>query len=171
MYVIILIAILLVVAIWMRRTLPNRDDQIFVFASFGDRFFADLMDCILALIVALPFWYLIDKLIFNINFWDLFDETSDKFGIANYIIIILFIYNMTYLVGKYGQSWGRRVFEIKVVDYSGNSIGFWRSLIRNILAISLSSIFYLGFLWILWDKERQAWHDKIMKTYVIVVPK
>ena len=31
----------------------------------------------------------------------------------------------------------------------------------------VSGIFYLGFLWIIWDSRKQAWHDKIMKTYVV----
>ena len=28
-------------------------------------------------------------------------------------------------------------------------------------------ILLLGFLWILWDKDRQGWHDKIAGTLVV----
>jgi len=29
----------------------------------------------------------------------------------------------------------------------------------------------LGFLWIVWDPERQAWHDRVAGTYVVKVPR
>jgi uncharacterized RDD family membrane protein YckC len=32
-----------------------------------------------------------------------------------------------------------------------------------------SNILYLGFLWMLWDGDRQTWHDKIAGTVVIKV--
>jgi uncharacterized RDD family membrane protein YckC len=25
----------------------------------------------------------------------------------------------------------------------------------------------LGYLWMLWDAEKQTWHDKVAKTYVV----
>jgi len=27
----------------------------------------------------------------------------------------------------------------------------------------------LGFLWVIWDAQKQGWHDKIAKTYVVHV--
>ena len=32
-------------------------------------------------------------------------------------------------------------------------------------------VFFLGFLWIAWDAERQAWHDKIAGTVVLKLPR
>ena len=29
----------------------------------------------------------------------------------------------------------------------------------------------LGFFWIIWDPEKQAWHDKIAGTLVVRMPK
>ena len=29
----------------------------------------------------------------------------------------------------------------------------------------------LGFLWMLWDPERQTWHDRVAGTYVVKVPR
>jgi uncharacterized RDD family membrane protein YckC len=28
-------------------------------------------------------------------------------------------------------------------------------------------VFFLGYLWILFDPERQGWHDKLMSTWVV----
>ena len=30
-----------------------------------------------------------------------------------------------------------------------------------------SSLCYLGYLWMLWDKDKQTWHDKIVSTVVV----
>jgi uncharacterized RDD family membrane protein YckC len=30
-------------------------------------------------------------------------------------------------------------------------------------------IFYLGYLWMLWDPQQQTWHDKLVGTTVVPV--
>ena len=158
MFILIIIGFVVLV-FWLRNTSPNRSGIKFDFASFGDRFVADFIDGVLAALITIPFLGL-----------SIFQSESVLFKrMYEGIAIIVFLYNMTYLVGKHGQSWGRKSEHIKVVDYAGNPIGFFKTLVRNVLALSISSIFYLGFLWIFCDKERQAWHDKIMKTYVVTV--
>jgi uncharacterized RDD family membrane protein YckC len=37
------------------------------------------------------------------------------------------------------------------------SLGYWISAV----------IFYLGYLWALWDNESETWHDKIFDTWVV----
>ena len=75
---------------------------------------------------------------------------------------------LTYLVGATGQSWGRRIAGIKVVDAEVKPIGFWRALGRNLLALYISApLFSFGFLWVIWDGQKQAWHDKVFRTYVV----
>jgi uncharacterized RDD family membrane protein YckC len=50
--------------------------------------------------------------------------------------------------------------------------GLGTGLLREVVGKSVSSIFFfLGYLWLLWDRERQTWHDKIAGTYVIKIRK
>ncbi len=74
-------------------------------------------------------------------------------------------------LGRTGQSWGKRIVGIKVVRVqAGSPPGFWRAVGRELFAVVISSnILYLGFLWMLWDGDRQTWHDKIAGTVVIKV--
>jgi uncharacterized RDD family membrane protein YckC len=69
-----------------------------------------------------------------------------------------------------GQTPGKRVLGIRVYDFgsgSPNGIGFGRGIIR-FLGKYISAIpCLLGFLWMLWDKEKQTWHDKIASTVVV----
>jgi uncharacterized RDD family membrane protein YckC len=32
-------------------------------------------------------------------------------------------------------------------------------------------VLFLGFLWMIWDQEKQTWHDKIAGTIVIRLPR
>jgi len=138
----------------------------FQYATFVERLGCDLIDGVIALLITLPFWLVVDKLILNSGF-NLFSANPKSLGFSHIILWGVFLYNMTYLVGKYGQSWGRRTLNLKVVNKEGEPIGFWIALIRNLIAIFFSSILCLGFLWILIDKRNQAWHDKIMNTFVV----
>jgi uncharacterized RDD family membrane protein YckC len=57
---------------------------------------------------------------------------------------------------------------LRVISASGGgSIGYGRAFIRWIGGY-LSTVFLgLGFLWMLWDKEKQCWHDKMAGDFVI----
>ena len=84
-------------------------------------------------------------------------------------LLIAFVYLRA--LGRTGQTWGRRIVGVRVVRVAdGASPGFWRAFGRELFASVISSnIFYLGFLWMIWDRERQTWHDKIAGTIVIRV--
>jgi len=57
-----------------------------------------------------------------------------------------------------------------VIDFAGGgSIGYGRAFIRWIGRLISSLILYLGYLWMLWDKENQTWHDKMANDVVVPV--
>ncbi|MCR9102654.1 MAG: RDD family protein [bacterium] len=62
---------------------------------------------------------------------------------------------------------GKRVLGLSVGDYSGQRLGLKASFIRNFGKLISISVLGLGFLWVLFDKERQGWHDKMAKTLVV----
>ena len=74
-------------------------------------------------------------------------------------------------LGKTGQTWGRRIVGIKVIgETTGEPIGFGRALGRQLFAAFISGqIFYLGYLWMLWDDKKQTWHDKVVSSIVVKV--
>jgi len=69
-----------------------------------------------------------------------------------------------------GQTIGKRGVGIRVYDLQGRGpIGFWRGVGRY-FARWLSAIpLFLGYFWMLWDGERQCWHDKLVGTVVVPV--
>ncbi len=93
-------------------------------------------------------------------------------GIALFVLgflLVAFIYLRA--LGKTGQTWGCRIVGIKVVGEStGEPIGFGRALGRQLFASLISAqIFYLGYLWMLWDDKKQTWQDKVVNSIVVKV--
>jgi uncharacterized RDD family membrane protein YckC len=69
-----------------------------------------------------------------------------------------------------GQTVGKRAMKIRVISsIDGGPIGFGRGLLRYIGRIASSIPFGLGYFWMLWDPERQTWHDKIASSVVVPV--
>ena len=64
---------------------------------------------------------------------------------------------------------GKSFFNLVVVDaHSGDKIGFKKMFLRQTFgALASVVILNLGFIWILIDRNRQGWHDKIFNDYVI----
>lgn len=82
-------------------------------------------------------------------------------------LVVLFIYVRS--MGKTGQPWGARIVGIKVIDErTGQPIGFGRALGRTLFANIISAnVFYLGYLWMLWDDKKQTWQDKVVNSVVV----
>jgi uncharacterized RDD family membrane protein YckC len=72
--------------------------------------------------------------------------------------------------GPTGQTLGKKAMGIRVIDFGGGgSIGYGRAFIRWIGRFVSAIVFLLGYLWMLWDKERQTWHDKFANSVVVPV--
>jgi uncharacterized RDD family membrane protein YckC len=59
---------------------------------------------------------------------------------------------------------------IRVYDFRGGgtgSIGYGRALVRNLVKYVSAVVVLLGYLWMLWDKEKQTWHDKAAGSVVV----
>jgi len=65
-----------------------------------------------------------------------------------------------------GQTVGKKILGIKVVDNLGNALSWGKCVGRPMLYL-LSMMGLLGFLWSLWDREKRCWHDFIARTHVV----
>jgi uncharacterized RDD family membrane protein YckC len=136
------------------------------FAGFLDRFVADFCDGAIVMALAFVAYFVIDRSMLGHQAG--FFNKQRSLSAADIFVWAWFLWNFTYLVGTRGQSWGRKVVGLKVVSIDGRNIGFWRSLGRNLFAALVSGpLLNLGFLWVIWDGEKQAWHDKVFRTYVL----
>lgn len=73
----------------------------------------------------------------------------------------------TYFFGN-GQTPGMKLVEIKLIRVDGvEPVGYKKGFFRWVGMEISGMIFLLGYLWILIDKNKQGWHDKIAGTYVV----
>jgi uncharacterized RDD family membrane protein YckC len=90
-------------------------------------------------------------------------------GVGYALGILIGIAYFTYLEGgPTGQTLGKRAMGIRVIDFNtGGPIGYSRGFIRYIGRIVSTVVIYIGYLWMIWDKEKQTWHDKFASDVVV----
>ncbi len=64
------------------------------------------------------------------------------------------------------QVWGRAHPESRRLG--GQPVA---GLLRFVVAIGSWLCFGLGFLWMLWDKDKRTWHDRYSESIVVQLPK
>ena len=120
-------------------------------ASFGERLIAALID---GVVVGLGTGIL------------------GRIGILGSLVGFVVSYGYyVYLEGSpSGQTIGKRAMSIRVVGMqTGQTIGYAGAFIRVIGKIVSSIACLLGYFWMLWDPEKQTWHDKFADSVVVPV--
>jgi uncharacterized RDD family membrane protein YckC len=70
-----------------------------------------------------------------------------------------------------GQTLGMASWRLRVEREDGGNLG-WGDVVRRMAAALLSWLALgLGWLWILVDPERRAWHDRLSRTRMVLVEK
>ena len=86
------------------------------------------------------------------------------------VIASLFLAYHIAFWGWKGTTVGGIICQVRVTRIDGARIRFSEAVIRGLSSIFSVAVAGLGWFWILWDANRQAWHDKIAGTLVVQVP-
>lgn len=84
-----------------------------------------------------------------------------------------FLVALAYFAGMWawkGTTVGGVVLKLQVARADGGPVTFLVALVRGIAAAFSAIVLFLGFFWIAWDPDKQAWHDKIVGTVVLRMP-
>jgi len=139
------------------------------YAGIGRRFVAYLLDGLVVSAAAIPGFILL-------FIGGLMTSSRDSSDLAGVLIVIgylvlmigclaMFIYNIS-LLGRDGATLGKRWMKMKVLDPSGNPLGFGKAFLREIVKGLLANICGILLLWPLWDQEKQGLYDKMFSTHV-----
>lgn len=120
-------------------------------AGFGLRLVAWLVDVIILAVVGGLLGALFNRGVGNL--------LSTLIGLAYYV----------YLEGSpSGQTVGKKLMSIRVIDMkTGGRVDYGHAVIRYFAKILSAIPCGLGYFWMLWDKEKQTWHDKLSTTVVV----
>jgi uncharacterized RDD family membrane protein YckC len=73
---------------------------------------------------------------------------------------------------RYSTSLGKMLFRLQIVDEkTGERMSDKQAILRFLGYFVSGMMFTLGFVWILFDKKKRGFHDRIAGTVVIVKPK
>jgi uncharacterized RDD family membrane protein YckC len=129
------------------------------YASPGRRLLAWCLDCVVAGIVFIP---LNPALYASANDRLLFSALAGAATVLGFACLIAFD------GGQRGATPGKRIVGIRVADADRRGpIGYRRAAIRRAGYIIGGLVFFLGWIWALFDHRRQAWHDKRADSIVI----
>ncbi len=98
---------------------------------------------------------------------------SDKGPGDPLLTICLFIstyYFFAYFWTRIGQTLGMQVWRIRVQNKDGFKINWSQSLLRFFAALASAACLGLGYLWMLWDKEKLTWPDRASMTKIVYIP-
>jgi uncharacterized RDD family membrane protein YckC len=150
-----------------------------VYAGMGKRLLAAIIDGLLASLGGVPGW--IVMIIFVVGA----ASTADSHGhirddatgammggiLLGYLLIfggtlIVWIFQI-YLLGRDGATLGKRWLRIKVIDPTGQPLGFGKAFLRELVKHLVGGLCLgLLYLWPLFDNEKQGLWDKLFSTHV-----
>ena len=143
-------------------------------ASLPSRFGAFLLDVFVFLTLLLVIGLIAIRAGFSVS------GSYPHYGYGSYqdygleTLSIIFVGSIIYLLFFFrllarGQTPGKWLIDIRAVDKrNGSEPGLGRMLFRETLGKWVSGCFLgLGWFWAIWDRDAQAWHDKIARTVVL----
>jgi len=97
--------------------------------------------------------------------------TKSVAGIAllyyGFCILLSMVY-FTFFHGIGGRTPGKMAMSLKVMQASGAEMTPGVAFLRWVGYIYSSLLFFVGYIWIAFDRRKQGWHDKIAGTVVIL---
>lgn len=137
-------------------------DEIVKYAGFWIRTGASVIDTILIILIILPVF----TLMYGPDYWLGESISTGPIDILlNYILPAIAV--IAFWIYKSATP-GKMLCKIKIISTKdGNAPGMGQSIGRY-LAYYVSMIpFFLGFIWIAFDKNKRGWHDKLSSTAVV----
>jgi len=131
-------------------------------AGLVRRFVAAVVDNVLAITI------------FFLSLRWLLSTASVPPGSGTTIIVVSCLAIIAYVIAFFsalsiGMTPGKWMLGVRAVDKrNGRVPGLGRMLVRELIGKFVSEFFLgLGFFWAIWDRDGQAWHDKIAGTVVV----
>lgn len=139
----------------------------FAYAGFGERLGAFLLDGLFAVGAVLVVFLVagLVRLVLGVVSDPLGAIVGGLIGFAGYLAVLVVLMLME--AGPYGQTPGKHLLGIRVVDTAGQTITKGAAVGRYFAKILSGLPCYLGYLWALWDSEKRTFHDMLVNTRVV----
>lgn len=144
-------------------------------ASNGKRFAAYLIDIIPLVLIVYGLFYIYsdfeliqDQYLQDKSDYDARAAFLKKRNYIRYISLLLWVTFSIFMDASTWQgTWGKKLFNIKVVDEDGERLSLSHSVKRNLAKVVSIVPVFIGFIWVFFDSKNRGLHDKIANTRVI----
>lgn len=85
----------------------------------------------------------------------------------------VFLLAVAYFVAMWswkGTTIGGVALRLRVERSTGSPMDFTASFVRSLSSLFSALPLFLGFVWVAWDPRKEAWHDKVAGTRVVLLP-
>jgi uncharacterized RDD family membrane protein YckC len=115
------------------------------------------------LILLIALFFVATAVLLPLNSGEAFTRT--QFFYPLYLLTVSFIfYGWFWTHG--GQTLGLKAWKIRVLTFDQKPVNWLQAFYRFLAALFAWGVFGIGFLWILFDKDKRGWHDHLSKTSV-----
>lgn len=134
------------------------------YASFYQRLAAGILDTL----ILIPFGIAISYFLGTNPAVDLkYINTSIEFIDVALTYLFMLSYYVLFWTNSNGSTLAMKFLGIKLVRDDVGEVKASTSFIRCLTSLISALFFALGFLWMIWDRKRQTWHDKLSDTVVV----
>jgi len=96
------------------------------------------------------------------------DGFQFQFDWAGPYILLELAYFTYFHATSAGQSIGNKILGIRVLDAEGGgSLPYVRAFARALMSNISTLPCFLGFFWMLWDRQKRTWHDMVANSLVV----
>ena len=134
------------------------------YAGFVTRLFAYMLDALIVTVILATTTAVTGFMLEYTNAGQLTTRIV-IFGILAFSVVLYLAYYLGFWLLA-GQTPGKRIMGVRIVRTDGERLTFGNA-VRRLVGYWLSTVVFLGYLWILADNRRQGWHDKLAGTMVI----
>ena len=125
-------------------------------ADFWLRLVANICDSLMMFLISIPFAIISAST----------SGTVSSVSQAAQFVVTFFV--LAYWIGTRGGSPLRRALGVFILDENnGSFIGTQRAAIRIMMSWISGLVFLIGYLSMLWNPQRQTWHDRVAHTVVV----
>jgi uncharacterized RDD family membrane protein YckC len=81
--------------------------------------------------------------------------------------VVLWIVYFSFFHAAWGQTIGKMIFRVRVVQKTGQPVPFPQALLRTFAYLISALPVFLGFIWVGFTSSKRSWHDLISGTIVV----
>lgn len=134
--------------------------------GFGRRLAAILLDALLLGVLSMFVAFVIGMVGVFIDMY----TPNRPLPLDRLIVACTLVFSVAYYLvawSRSGQTVGKAMLGIKIVGADGQPPSGGKAFLRYIGYLVSGIVLALGFVWVIFDRKRQGWHDKMAGTYVV----